>query len=95
MASEATFNVNDHVWVRLTDEGREYHRRWYGARYPMLPYRTPDESNNGWSRWQLWDLMASFGDGIHMGGRVPFETTIRLKEPVVLTNPTTQGIREP
>ncbi len=75
------FNVNDYVWVRLTDAGRKHHREWYEARYPMLPYRAPDESADGWSKWQLWALMKEMGEACNMGMPLPFETSIRLSGP--------------
>jgi hypothetical protein len=78
----ASFNVNDYVWVRLTEDGRQAHREYHQARYPMLEYRAPDESCGGWGKWQLWALMQEFGPMIHLGCKAPFETTIRLSEPI-------------
>jgi hypothetical protein len=86
MADWQRFNVNEYVRVKLTEEGRAYHRKWYRTRYPMLEYRAPDESDDGWSKWQLWSLMQEFGDGIYMGGPMPFSTTIEFAPP---SRPTT------
>lgn len=82
----ASVNVNDSVWVKLTDEGRAHHQRHYETRYPMLKYRAPDESADGWSKWQIWSLMQEFGEAIYMGGPVPFETTIRFASPEPASN---------
>jgi hypothetical protein len=74
------FNINHWVRVKLTEHGRQHHRRkneallWeHGA-----DYQPPEEDAEGWSKWQLWDLMCEFGDGILMAGPLMFETTIQL-----------------
>lgn len=72
------FNMNDKVWVRLTDRGRDILREQ--DRAMRLPEILPDEVD-GWSRWQLWDLMNRLGKACAMGVAVPFETTIRLSHP--------------
>jgi hypothetical protein len=84
-----TFNLNDFVWVRLTDVGRavikEDDKRWaqripsYGGSLPRV--QKEEAENDGWSRWQLWSLMQQFGSEVHLGCVPPFETTIRLKQP--------------
>ena len=76
------FNINDTVMVRLTEYGKEKHRESHEKFYKELgmnvEYTAPKEDEDGWSKWQLWDLMSEFGKYISLGGRVPFETTIRL-----------------
>lgn len=77
------FNVNDYVRVRLTDEGRAIHRKEYDdliAAYPKIThaYTRPKEDAEGWSKWQLWDLMQRFGPYITMGMCPPFETEIEI-----------------
>ena len=76
------FNINDTVMVRLTDYGKAKHRESHEKFYKQLgmnvEYMAPKEDEDGWSKWQLWDLMSEFGQHISLGGRVPFETTIRL-----------------
>jgi hypothetical protein len=68
------FNVNDHVWVKLTPTGVEHIRRiGQGFRFSSL------EEKGGWSRWQMWDLMSLFGPIIAMDCQMPFETTIELE----------------
>lgn len=68
------FNVNHYVWVKLTPVGVEHLRRTgEGWRFSHL------EEKDGWSRWQMWGLMATFGPIIHNGCRMPFETTIELE----------------
>ena len=76
------FNINDTVMVRLTEYGKAKHRESHEKFYKQLgmnvEYTAPKEDEDGWSKWQLWDLMSEFGQHISLGGRVPFETTIRL-----------------
>lgn len=78
-------NLNDKVRVRLTDIGREIHRRQFDEfkqRFPAFgyDYSPPKEDADGWSEWQLWDLMGTFGNYISLGCNVPFETTILVLE---------------
>lgn len=70
MSKSLEFNINETVWVRLNEHGKQLlgDTRKFTA--------TPDA--DGWSRWQMWDVMATFGPHIYLGCRVPFETTIRL-----------------
>lgn len=77
------FNVNDYVRVKLKPNGREILRKKHellNARYPKakLHYREPLEDSDGWSKWQLWELMSKFGEHIHLGCDAPFETTIEI-----------------
>ncbi len=63
------FNVNDYVYVRLTTTGRN-----------ILKEKniTAEEDEDGWSKWQLWTLMNTFGENVFNGCSLPFETKIRL-----------------
>lgn len=80
-------NLNDHVWIRLTDKGRAMLReqdanwsRLYATSYGRLAVAEKQEAeNDGWSRWQLWSLIQSFGAALYLGCNPPFETTIRLE----------------
>lgn len=82
------FNINNNVYVRLTDYGRKIHRNIYNAiakEYAgKLPwaYKAPKEDKEGWSKWQLHDLMNIFGEFMVMGCELPFETTIRIEDPL-------------
>ena len=84
------FNVNHSVFVRLTEQGRLLHRQEHDAlndhlrsvssRAKPYEYRPPIEDDLGWSKWQLWELMASFGEHMFNGCRPPFELNIRIPE---------------
>lgn len=81
------FNVNNYVRVRLTETGRRVHREGHEELMRSFPkahedirrYRPPEEDSDGWSRWQLWALMAEFGPHTSLGSDPCFETEIELE----------------
>lgn len=83
------FNVNDNVYVKLTERGRKHHKKIHDELIKTFPqvyvslgkYNPPEEDKDGWSRWQLWVLMETFGEIMHIGFDPPFETTIRIGNP--------------
>ena len=77
------FNINSHVWVKLTDKGRAIHKQKWEQVHASLgwDYRPVEEDADGWSEWQLWCLMELFGEHCHNGMNIPFETTIKLETP--------------
>jgi len=84
MTSETIkFNINQTVRVKLTEHGRRIHRQFreLNARLPLkgtFKYTPPKEDEEGWSRWQLWELMERFGEHCGMCKTLPFETEIEL-----------------
>lgn len=67
------FNINHEVRVRLTPRGRNI--------ILSTPHEVmPTEDANGWSKWQLWELMRVFGSHCYNGCEVPFETEIEMLE---------------
>ena len=75
------FNVNSRVWVKLTPHGHDLRRRFF-ERLCLPDGKIPElKEIDGWSRWQLWDLMNVFGQHMYNGCSVPFETTIRVELP--------------
>lgn len=87
------FNINETVLVRLNDHGREIVResdaKW-SELYPRLRGHStlPEEDADGWSKWQLWHLMKTFGPHMFAGAPNPFDITIRIPLPT-----TTDAIR--
>ncbi len=81
------FNINASVKVRLTPRGRqlliEEDARWArlirsrGGQWPV--YQLPVEDKDGWSVWQMWDLMAKLGKHCGMGSKTPFETNVLVE----------------
>ena len=84
------FNVNHDVYVRLTDVGRYLHKKAHdelnahilsiSSKAKPYDYRPPAEDRDGWSKWQMWELMASFGQHMYNGCEPPFELVIRIPE---------------
>ncbi len=78
------FNINHNVKVRLTGTGVEIlkaHHEDLERYFPKIgPFVPPKEDGDGFSKWQLWDLMHTFGPYIQLGGIVPFETEIEIIE---------------
>ena len=83
---EIDFNLNEHVKVKLTNVGRQIHRKNFDILYAGAPdslkgvYRPPKEDENGWSEWQLYELMNEFGKDLHIGmaSNNPIMPTIKL-----------------
>lgn len=77
-------NLNDIVYVKLTDHGRHLMRQnhtefWAGRRAPY-EFKLPREDAQGWSPWQLWHLMQEFGPHIYLGGDNAFDLELRTKQ---------------
>ena len=78
------FNINNKVRVKLTQHGKNMlsydHMKLY-ADFRVTPdYDPPVEDENGWSEWQMWELMSPFGKYLSNGGDMPFEPTIEIVE---------------
>ena len=77
------FNVNEIVLVKLTETGKVELERQHEELNKLLPkltsrFKGVTEDEDGFSRWQLWSLMKTFGHMISMGQEPPFETNIKL-----------------
>lgn len=72
-------NLNDTVWIQLTDRGRAYLKsKKLQEAFPLEKIYKPKEDEDGWSKWQLWTLFSRFGSITNIGFGVPFKTTIRI-----------------
>lgn len=90
------FNINEYVRVKLTPRGRAIHRAQHddlSARFPSakFTYSAPVEDADGWSQWQAWTLMETFGQHVGMGFELPFETTIEILANKPSDNPRQSG----
>lgn len=79
----AEFNINNPVWVKLTERGEKI---WaaYWMRFPELghtgvPRECRKTDAQGRTEFQLWTLMEIFGSSLNIGFDPPFETTIYFK----------------
>lgn len=75
-------NVNEPVWVKLTDDGRRVlEQNFKRLCLDILgPYKPPAVVN-GWTRFQLWELMHELGPAMYNGCKAPIETEIALSDP--------------
>lgn len=84
-AQYVPFNINDMVRVKLTPRGRECHRKSHDEIFAhmseerRLPHTPAKEDEDGWSRWQLWVLMSTFGEYIGHGRANVFEMGIEFE----------------
>lgn len=93
--SEGGFNVNDFVWVRLTELGwKVYDDRHRQLGLDPAPYRRHIGGPEGFQRFQLWDLMATFGPHMVMGLDCHFfdRLTIWFNDPAAVSP--SSGTRE-
>lgn len=78
------FNINHKVRVKLTDYGRSLlmlnHIEFWASvgKLPPYSYKPPAEDADGWSEWQLWELMKELGPHVGLGRHLPFETIVQL-----------------
>ena len=79
MAEPLKFNINEEVKVKLTARGREIWWAYTEANRPFDPTRAVlqmKEDVEGWSTWQLWELMRIFGPHMFNGCIIPFEDNV-------------------
>jgi hypothetical protein len=80
------FNTNHTVKVRLTKYGKELHKKqwedfWNSVgRLDEFPYTPPEEDENGYCEFQMWDLMEKFGSHCGLCKELAFETVILIDE---------------
>lgn len=68
--------------VKLTDFGKkklhEQHNELFHNNKEIIPYKEMPEKD-GWSKWQLWDLMERLGKYCHLGmDNQPFLPSIKI-----------------
>ena len=83
MKEEIDFNVNQNVKVKITPYGKECLRRNYDRKMScyaelVYPFELPKEDEDGYTTFQLWDLMREFGEYMFMGNKNPFAMNIKL-----------------
>jgi len=78
------FNINDYVKVKLTNYGlsilEAQHNELHSYFSNQQPFEPPKTDENGYTKFQLWHLMQTFGP--HIGASLinPFETDIIICE---------------
>lgn len=77
-------NINEYVKVKLTELGisiLKEKRNKQNKEFEALGLKgfgeyIPDLDEEGYTKFQLWDLMRMFGDSLSNGTEIPFETTV-------------------
>lgn len=76
------FNINFSVLVKLNEAGIAELKRQHEElrkRAPSLrEWQPPSTDENGFAKFQLWDLMQRLGPLCQMGWELPFDTTIKI-----------------
>lgn len=86
MMGHKSFNINYTVKIRLTKYGKELlMKQWKDfwrsvGKLDENPYTPPEEDENGYVEFQMWDLMRDFGSYCGLGYELPFETVILIDE---------------
>ncbi len=83
------FNINNYVYVKLTDIGYEQYLdklKYYHDTTPTL-FEWPTieniklkEDKNGYLKFQMWEVMDLFGENLFNGCDKPFELDILIDE---------------
>lgn len=82
------YKVNINEWVKvkllplgiqvLKEQREELNDHIVGRGGKPLDDYSPSVDKDGYTKFQLWDLMYRFGGLVSLGSRLPFETTIIL-----------------
>lgn len=86
---EVVFNINHRVMVKITPAGYAHLQKRddeMRAQFPGVGVKWDEavrrkryaDDHDGWTEWQMHDLMHTFGSVTTMGADVPFETEIIL-----------------
>lgn len=73
-------NINSYIWVKLTEEGKKIilmkEVNNFGKPVPIKR-----KTKNGYTRFQLWEVMHLFGEELYNGNnKLPIETNIKIEE---------------
>lgn len=79
------FNINNYVKVKLTEKGKKVLKKQHDELEKLCKsigkFHEPETDENGYTKFQLWDLMRTFGSYIGLGmNDLCFETTIIILE---------------
>ncbi len=80
----ATVNINNFVKVKLNEKGlaelQAQHTELKKV-FPRISYEftPPDVDSDGYSEFQLWALMQTFGHLMRLGDDPPFDTAIKIE----------------
>ena len=66
------YNLNKTVYVRLNNIGRDIYKNYIQSLNSNLSTE-PEVDENGYTKFQLWDLIHIFGEYIDLGLPTPFD----------------------
>ena len=78
MKETIDFNLNGYIWIQLTDDGRKALEQQY-KKLGLRAYTPKEEDEDGWSKWQMHDLMNHFGEMMYPRLDPPFKPNIRIE----------------
>lgn len=77
------FNINEYVFVKLNKAGLAELKRQHNelkAYVPSLPkYTPPITDSEGYSKFQAWKLMNTFGHMMRPTFEPPFDTNVKIE----------------
>lgn len=82
------FNINQHVYVKLTDKGidilknrrKEFNKSLISKGIEPITGKLTKTDEDGYSKFQLWELIEIFGPYMTLCSELPFKTTIRFNK---------------
>lgn len=66
------YNLNKTVYVKLNNIGRDIYKNYIQSLNSNLSTE-PEIDENGYTKFQLWDLIHIFGEYIDLGLPTPFD----------------------
>lgn len=96
-------NLNDEVKVKLTEAGikiledrHNYFLKQFGDRATAIKalgeFKAPKVDENGYSSFQLWELMNIFGQAMYNGNpNIPFEMNIAIDDKYLVEQTNEKG----
>jgi hypothetical protein len=83
LMKQLSLNINQPVWVKLTPLGRKIYKDYWAELLSTGGYvrdlKPPKlRTKNGYTEFQLWDLMHIYGGHLYLGGENPFSLTVRF-----------------
>lgn len=76
------FNINEYIWVKLNECGiKELERQYTELKesMPLLPkYTPPVIDSDGYTKFQGWNLMNTFGHMMRPTMEPPFDTNVKF-----------------
>ena len=84
-----SFNLNEYVLVKLNDVGYQKllfdYNKYHDISPDIFKYKTIEDlkseaDSNGYTKFQMWELMHIFGENMWNGSIVPFNMNILIDE---------------